>query len=1621
MPDTELVSQYVDRTGVESDTEFILGKLRAVQDALNKVSQIKVTLDEAKTFRTAAEATGQLKTATTGLVDAQGKLLSTNTAITTGTTKQKDALSQLNSEYKEAQRNAANMAIQFGVQSDEALKAADAAAKLKEKLDAATNFAKGKTIQTTNSTSNTETTDVKLSTNLGEIEAEQKRVAEATGTVVDELQQQETASILTAQEWADAQLKAGGAAADASEEVNTLAGAFDNVQTPLQQYTGSLSDNIRQSQQYKDRLKEINAEIKNLDTSNPIGQQDLAALTQEQAKIKIAAADVNQTINAQIKYFNAAEGSTDQLSQKLGIMRNVFRSLSDTEKAGTFGQTLLKDIQNLDAVVKQSDASIGNFQRNVGNYAGSLSPLFDKLTAEIERLKTEQKGLQDFSQRNPVGFQIGGADQLNQVTASLEKLQQVQQVGFKTTGSYTAQVENLDKAFTDLAQSGTQSEAFLKDIQQALERIKPVNTSSFSGAFKVLENELGTVRQKLNDPALSGKQLESLQNEERLLTQLTENLSRTFTTSRQELFAFTDASVKLGAVLGTADETVVAFQQAVGEAANEVQDLKKTIQFQASDTKFLTGAVTAVTGLTGAYSAAQGAAQLFGSDNEELQKKMVKLQALLTITTGLQQFANALQEENGVIQLALAAKIGLVNAAKSVEAKLFGATAASMEAEVIATEQEVAAQAQLAATAGVAAEGQTVLAVGAGEAAVAMEGEAVAAGTATVATKTFATSLIATGIGAIVVAIGVAVAYLVSKVNDWAGANGIALDKLNKLNDAIKDENALLVEQADLFVNSQSGFKTNLEAQLTAAEKAGKSQVQLFAIRKQIANEEKALAQAGLDALGVSGKQETTMLNSIQKLQTTKQGFIEDLQKAQAAGDDNAATAAQKNIEGTEKSIQKIKPLYDAVIGARTRLTQANQAQGQLEIEQQKFNDDEQRKLILQSTSIEVDLTKDKNSRILSSDRSNLSERLAALRSNAEAEKKLIAAQKNDVLSDPSISAVDRTLAIKKAGAEIKKVNDQLNKESFDAVFSERVREVTAIQDAAHKEIEIEATANKEIASNQVFSLEQRLQAQQKYAQDQKKLIDDTLALQLTNAGFSDKEIEEFKKTGKANLEHKKINAQELLDVQTQYETSLLKLNIDTGNSINEIIKSDLLKQKALFDQNLTDIERAYSTVDLSIHVDYSKEIIALNNSLKTRQISEEKYARKREEIEFQSQQKLTANAIESVQTRLKTFTDTAGAEMKARADLELSKQLLAQATTDVLRAELKKQVDIAQAELDIATSNNEEYKKLVAQANALATQSSDNSASNTKRTNAEKVADSDKVFDHLLQINQQITSLGDAIADRTIDNLKKQEDALESRYGREVDLINQTMVNGVAKEKALAEAEARHAATRNQLDARERDAARKKAIFDKASAITSIILSTAKAVAADLVKPAQIPFDLAIGAIELATAIAAPLPQYYMGKNVSEFEQRNTTKTTHDRYEGPAIVGDGGRSELIVREDGRMEVTPAQSTITYLKSKDIVLPDAKKALAQMEVVTNNMDNRVSSISSPTTIQTYNMARHYETTKSDDVHFKKFNDTMSKGFQSLEDVIKNKQENHFHFSDRGKLRVHNGKGSTGSV
>lgn len=65
----------------------------------------------------------------------------------------------------------------------------------------------------------------------------------------------------------------------------------------------------------------------------------------------------------------------DEMSQALSRMRIVYRSLNKEERESTLGQNLLKNIQTLDTKIKELDASIGNHQRNVDNYASSWNGL----------------------------------------------------------------------------------------------------------------------------------------------------------------------------------------------------------------------------------------------------------------------------------------------------------------------------------------------------------------------------------------------------------------------------------------------------------------------------------------------------------------------------------------------------------------------------------------------------------------------------------------------------------------------------------------------------------------------------------------------------------------------------------------------------------------------------------------------------------------------------------------------------------------------------------------------------------------------------------------------------------------------------------------------------------------------------------------------------------------------------------------------------------------------------------------------------------------------------------------------------------------------------------------------
>ncbi len=89
-----------------------------------------------------------------------------------------------------------------------------------------------------------------------------------------------------------------------------------------------------------------------------------------------------------------------------------------------------------------------------------------------------------------------------------------------------------------------------------------------------------------------------------------------------------------------------ALQTRLGELTDAMSDAQAQANVLANDEKGFQGVVSMVSGLTGAFSAAQGAIGLFAGENENLNKIMLKVQSLMAITIGLQQVAQTLNKDS---------------------------------------------------------------------------------------------------------------------------------------------------------------------------------------------------------------------------------------------------------------------------------------------------------------------------------------------------------------------------------------------------------------------------------------------------------------------------------------------------------------------------------------------------------------------------------------------------------------------------------------------------------------------------------------------------------------------------------------------------------------------------------------------------------------------------------------------------------------------------------------------------------------------------------------------------------------------------------------------------------------
>ena len=85
-----------------------------------------------------------------------------------------------------------------------------------------------------------------------------------------------------------------------------------------------------------------------------------------------------------------------------------------------------------------------------------------------------------------------------------------------------------------------------------------------------------------------------------------------------------------------------------GQLSDTIGDVSQRVKNMGSDTKNIEAFTQAVQGVAAGFQIAQGAAALFGDENEDIQKAMLKVNATMAIANGIMQVSNLLQKESAI-------------------------------------------------------------------------------------------------------------------------------------------------------------------------------------------------------------------------------------------------------------------------------------------------------------------------------------------------------------------------------------------------------------------------------------------------------------------------------------------------------------------------------------------------------------------------------------------------------------------------------------------------------------------------------------------------------------------------------------------------------------------------------------------------------------------------------------------------------------------------------------------------------------------------------------------------------------------------------------------------------------
>lgn len=487
---------------------------------------------------------------------------------------------------------------------------------------------------------------------------------------------------------------------------------------------------------------------------------------------------------------------------------------------------------------------------------------------------------------------------------------------------------------------------------------------------------------------------------------------------------------------------------------------------------------------------------------------------------------------------------------------------------------------------------------------------------------------------------------------------------------------------------------------------------------------------------------------------------------------------------------------------------------------------------------------------------------------------------------------------------------NQLRKDAYNKSVELKENEIAELRELDDIRLQL-ATENgervreetKRTYDRQIEDLKSRIEKEKGLSMEQRTL--NASAIDAINQQIIELERKKNKELNKLAIEEKRtqeeINASNTIastkDFDKQLEAEMKLLEVAREREIEEAEKTGAdvalidakyeelkLQKKDEYAQKRIDKEnKTAAKIALINEAAMQEELGALDLQYAKGLIKEEDYQKKRENI-------VTKYAVE-----------------QAKASLAASKTILEDPNLSP-ESRLELEEEIAQKEIDLANA--------VRDAEISAARQS----AEAQRKKIEGIADA---IEQASQLMGALSNFASTIYDGQIQRIEEHQEESEKASEAEIARIDKLAEAGVI---TTEEAEARKRAAEEKTAKRNEELEKKKAALqtrqtklEKATNIVTTIMNTATGIMKAFAQGGMFATPIAamiaaMGAIQLATIVAQPIPKY--------------SKGTRSHKGGLAWVGDGGERETVITNNG-MYITPDTPTLIDLPKGAKVLPYA--------------------------------------------------------------------------------------------